>query len=124
MGLTGPLQTNGTLHPNALGHQAIKTAILGDLTPTANVGVTTRGGMVFARVRRRVGTVRNVGLSFAWDFDRLPGHGRFRADALGARAALTGEDPDRRPGRVATLLITNALGHSTERAVLLTGRRS
>jgi hypothetical protein len=67
--------------------------------------------------------VRHVGLSFAWDFDRLPGQGRFRADALGSRAALTGEDPDRRPGRVATLRITNALGLSIERAVFLTGRR-
>jgi hypothetical protein len=33
--------------------------------------------------------------------------------------AITGRDPDSRPGRVATLVITNAMGISVERAVFL-----
>ncbi|WZO96139.1 hypothetical protein EP7_003123 [Isosphaeraceae bacterium EP7] len=122
VGLTGPLATRGTLHPNALGHQAIKAAILGALTPTANIAVTMRGGTLNARPQGRANHPRNTGLTYAWDFDRLPGQGRFRADAVGARATLTGKDSDRRPGRVATLRTTNALGISTERAVFLPAR--
>jgi lysophospholipase L1-like esterase len=124
VGLTGPISTRGTLHPNALGHQAIKAAIEGDLTPNANVAVTMRGGKAIARLQGRVNQVRNAGLTYAWDFDRLPGQGVFRADATGSNVALTGKDPDRKPGRVATLRITNAFGLTTERAVFLSARRS
>jgi len=126
VGLTGPLHTSGTLHPNALGHQAIQGAIWGDLTPTAaavGVGVV-RGTTAVAMTRGRARSARDAGLTFEWDFDRLPGQGRFRADAAGHRVLVTGADPDRKPGRVATLRITNALGLSTERAVFLRTRRA
>jgi lysophospholipase L1-like esterase len=123
VGLTGPLHTSGTLHPNALGHQAIKAAILGDLSPSVRAVASPGGALALARpVGRR--NVRNAGLSYAWDFDRLPGQGAFRADAFGARTAITGHDPDpTTPGRVATLRVTNRLGITTEKAVFLPRRR-
>jgi hypothetical protein len=125
VGLTGPLDTKGTLHPNALGHQAIQAVIWNDLAPAAQVGVAVRGSTAVAMTRGRGPRhVRDAGLTYEWDFDRLPGQGRFRADAAGHRVAITGADPDRKPGRVATLRITNALGLSTERAVFLRTRRA
>lgn len=119
LGLTGPLHTKGTLHPNALGHQAIAAAIHDGVTPTARVAVSLRRGTAVARVLSPDRSVRNAGLTFAWDFDRLPGHGPFRTDAIGPRVTLTGTDPDDQPGRVATLRVTNALGMTVERTVLL-----
>lgn len=123
VGLTGPVHTSGSIHPNALGHQAIESAIWGDLTPSTLVAVGTRGATAVARAVGPVRHVRNIGLTYSWDFDRLPGQGRFRADAVGQRVVVTGQDPDRKPGRVATLRITNSLGLSTERAVFLRARR-
>ncbi|MDG3006131.1 hypothetical protein [Paludisphaera mucosa] len=123
VGLTGPADTKGTLHPNALGHQAIEAAILGDLTPTVATTVAVRGATASVRTLGRAASqTRNAGLTYSWDFDRLPGQGRFRADAVGARVAITGKDPDGKPGRVATLRVTNALGLTTERAVFLRTR--
>lgn len=124
VGLTGPLDTKGTLHPNALGHRAIEAAIWNDLTPAPFVGVAVRGATASVRALGRSRHVRNAGLGYEWDFDRLPGQGRFRADAVGPRVAVTGTDPDGKPGRVATLRITNALGLATERAVFLRTRRA
>ncbi|QDV35927.1 SGNH/GDSL hydrolase family protein [Tautonia plasticadhaerens] len=119
VGLTGPLHTSGTLHPNALGHQAIKGAIVGDLTPSV-AAVGGPGGRFAFAAPRGPRQARHAGLTYAWDFDRLPGQGAFRADADGPRAAITGDDPDPSTrGRVATLRVTNRLGLSTERAVFL-----
>ena len=123
VGLTGPLHTSGTLHPNALGHQAIKGAIVEDLTPSV-VAVGGPGGRFAFALPGGPGMARHAGLSYSWDFDRLPGQGAFRADASGPRPAITGEDPDPiTPGRVATLRVTNRLGLSIERAVFLPSRR-
>jgi hypothetical protein len=125
VGLTGPARTSGTLHPNEMGHQAIKNVIVGDLSPSV-VGLGAAGGR-FASARTLGGgasrSPRHAGLVFAWDFDRLPGEGAFRADAFGRRVAVTGVDPDpSTPGRVATLRVTNRLGLATEVAVTLPGR--
>lgn len=106
--------TTGTLHPNALGHQAIAAQIFGALAPTATVRAIAANGLV--TLRARGGDARspaNQGLTFAWDFGRAPGSGRFRADAQGRKVAA-------RPRLVrstATLRITNRLGVVREVAV-------
>jgi lysophospholipase L1-like esterase len=123
VGLTGPLHTSGTLHPNALGHQAIKGAIVEDLTPSV-VAVGGPGGRFAFALPRGPRLARHAGLGYSWDFDRLPGQGTFRADATGNRPRITGEDPDpTTPGRVATLRVSNRLGLAIERAVFLPARR-
>ena len=123
VGLTGPLHTSGTLHPNGLGHQAIKGVIVGDLTPSV-AAIGGPGGRFAFAAPRGPRLARHAGLSYSWDFDRLPGQGAFRPDATGPRAVITGADPDPSTrGRVATLRVTNRLGLSIERAVFLPPRR-
>ncbi len=106
--------TSGTLHPNALGHQAIAAQIYATLAPTAVVAITKRAGnvVVGANADDRK-ALRNQGLTFHWQFGHVPGSSPFLENVKGQKVKV----PAKMRGKTATLRVTNRFGLSTEVAV-------
>ncbi|MFO0910958.1 MAG: hypothetical protein U0794_21905 [Isosphaeraceae bacterium] len=106
-GLSGLLDTSGILHPNAAGHQAIKTQILAALTPSkvAVRATTVAGQTVLTAIPLNPHATGNRGARYDWQFEKTPGNASFLSDANGQRIVLAGSNPS-----VATLRITNRNG--------------